>query len=556
MPNHPWIFSQSLAGSLLLLGIAGCAGAAGPDAVDPRPNILLILADDLGYTDLGAYGGEIGTPNLDALAGEGVKFTDFYAASTCSPTRAMLLSGMDNHPVGLGTMSGDQTANQRGQPGYEGFLNQHAPTLSERLREAGYHTLMTGKWHLGGAEDTNPAARGFERSYALVNGGSGHFDDLPLFAGAAATYMEDGEQVQLPGDFYSTRFYAERMIDYIDESRGDGRPFFAYLAFTAPHWPLQAPAESIAGFEGRYDDGYEALHAKRVAAQRRLGLIPADALAAPPIPGRRAWLELSEEERRVEARKMEIYAAMVADLDEYVGRVVDHLKQTGEYDNTFIFFLSDNGAEGHDLEATWPHLSEHIQARCDNSYENMGRSNSYLYYGPDWARACGGVFSLYKAYASEGGIRVPAFACMPERFAGERTSRAFASVLDLMPTILELADMSPAFDTNRDLDELPMQGRSMLPLLRGESEHIHAADEVMAWELFGRRAVRRGDWKLSFNTEPLGPGRWQLFHLSTDPGETFDLAGRYPERRQQLLEYWQAYVEQMGVILPDAPIPY
>jgi arylsulfatase len=514
------------------------------------------MADDLGYTDLGVYGSEIETPNLDALARSGVMFTDFYAAATCSPTRAMLLTGKDNHRVGLGTMTDDQTPNQMGQPGYEAYLRPDQPTFVESLQAAGYHTLMSGKWHLGGAEDTRPSARGFDRSFALINGGAGHFDDLPLFAGGTATYLEDGEPFELPEDFYSTRFYTQRMIEYIDAGRDDGRPFFGYLTYTAPHWPLQAPAESVARQAGRYDEGYEVLHRGRVAAQRRLGLIPADALSATAVPGQRAWAELSEEERRRESRTMEIYAAMVADLDEYVGQLMSHLEEIGELDNTFIFFLSDNGAEGHDLEAVWPQLTEHIAASCDNSYENMGRGNSYLYYGPGWARAGTGIFSLYKSFAGEGGIRVPAFVSMPSTFAGERQSRAFGSILDIMPTILELADMSPSIETGRDMEALPMHGRSMMPHLLEESETIHGSEEVMVWELFGRRAVRQGDWKLTFNTPPLGPGRWQLFNIANDPGETLDLAGRFRDERALLLAYWEAYVEKMGVILPEVPIPY
>ncbi len=534
----------------------GCAGSAEEAAADRRPNILLIMADDLGYTDLGVYGSEIETPNLDALAREGVMFSDFYAASTCSPTRAMLLTGRDNHLVGLGTMTDDQTPQQMGKPGYAAYLLPDQPTFVEGLQAAGYNTFMTGKWHLGGAEDSRPSARGFDKSYALINGGAGHFDDMALFPGATTTILEDGEAVELPADFYSTRFYTERMMEYIDASRASERPFFGYLSYTAPHWPLQAPAESVARQAGRYDEGYEVLHQRRIAAQRRLGLIPADALSADPVPGQRPWQDLDEEERGREARKMEIYAAMVSDLDEYVGQLFAHLEKTGELENTFIFFLSDNGAEGHDLQAVWPSLAGYIAENCDNSFENMGRRGSYLYYGSGWARAGTGIFSLYKGFAGEGGLRVPAFAYMPQRFVGGRRTRAFGSVLDLMPTILELAEVPPIVPADRDLEALPMFGRSMVPLLAGESARIHDVDEVMAWELFGRRAIRQGDWKLSFNTSPLGAGRWQLFNLAHDPGETLDLAERFKEERDLLMAYWETYVQQMGVILPELPIPY
>ena len=540
----------------LLLALTGCGGRSGSAERDPRPNVLLIVADDLGYTDLGVYGGEIGTPNLDALARQGVMFTDFHASSTCSPSRAMLLSGVDNHLAGLGTMAHDQTPEQLGQPGYEGYLSFRVAALPELLRDAGYHTLMTGKWHLGLTEETSPAARGFERSFGLMDGGAGHFDELPLFAGGRPIFRENGKQVALPGDFYSTRDYAERMIDFIDESRHDGKPFFAYLSFTAPHWPLQAPDASIARFAGRYDDGYDALHARRVERLRQLGLVPAEAEAYPGLPWRERWDDLDPERRKIESRKMEVYAAMVHDLDVYVGRVLEHLRRTGLYENTFILFMSDNGAEGHDLQAIWPDLEDHIRNCCDNSYENMGRGNSYIDYGPEWARAGIGVSSLYKAFSTQGGILVPAFASFPGVLPGERVSRSFATVMDVMPTILDLAGVEHPGERYQGRDVFPMQGRSMLPLLRGETETVHGPEPVMGWELFGRRAVRRGDWKLTFTTKPYGPGEWRLFDLATDPAELNDRSARHPEIRRQLVELWDRYAADNNVILPTVDLPY
>lgn len=551
---------QAAAAAVALGLLAACADTAPAPAPPPRPNILLIVADDLAYTDLGVYGGEIGTPNLDALAREGVTFTDFYAASTCSPTRAMLLSGTDNHLAGLGTMAGDHVGGQFGAPGYETYLNFRVAALPELLRDAGYHTYMSGKWHLGVEDHVAPAARGFERSFALLNGGGGHFSDMGMFsADAPAQYRDDGRPVELPADFYSTRFYAERMIEYIDSDHGDGRPFFGYLAFSAPHWPLQAPDASIAHFRGRYDEGYDALHASRLAKAKQLGLIAEDVEPHPGAAGEPAWEELSDEQRRIRAREMEIYAAMVHDLDAYVGRVLDHLRAIGEYENTFIFFMSDNGAEGHRVASTWPHLGDWVAECCDNSYDNMGRASSYVDYGPSWARAGIGPFRMYKGFVNEGGIRVPAIAAFGGRLAAGTVHRHPVTVKDVMPTLLALAEAAHPVEAGgvyQSRDVLPMQGRSMWPVLTGEAESVHGDGWVMGWELFGRRAIRQGDWKLTWTTAPYGPADWELFHLGEDPGEIHDLSAAHPERKQALLELWDGYVAENGVIVSTEPIAY
>ncbi len=555
---------------LLLLLVAYGSGGCTPDtsanngastssapesSPGQRPNILIIVADDLGYTDLGAYGGEIGTPNLDALSRSGVLFTRFYAAPTCSPTRAMLLTGTDHHLAGLGTMAEDHTANQREQPGYEGHLNFRVVTVAELLRDAGYHTYMTGKWHLGLDEETGPAHRGFERSFALLPGGGGHFDDLDLGARHEdAIYRQDGIVTDLPEDFYSTRFYAERMIDYIEDGRGDGRPFFAYLAFTAPHWPLQAPDSSMARYVGAYDGGYDELLAERLGRLNSLGLLSAEVQPPARLPGEPAWEELTDEERRVEARKMEIFAAMVHDLDHYVGRVVDHLKRIGEYENTFIFFMSDNGAEGHDLEAYWPELGPAIEACCDNSYENMGRADSYIYYGPNWARAGAGPSRLFKGFTTEGGILVPAFASYPEHLVAGTRYEGLVTVMDVMPTLLELAGVSHPGSRYRGRDVEMMRGASVVSLLRGKSDRVHPSDYAMGWELFGRRAIRQGDWKLVWTTHPLGPDRWELFNIAEDPAESRDLSSRHADRRRELIGLWDRYAEEVGVVLRSEPM--
>ncbi len=522
-----------------------------PAAPANRPNFLIIVADDLGYSDLGVYGGEIETPNLDALARSGVLFTGFHSAPTCSPTRSMLMSGTDNHVAGLGNMAEEMASNQKGRAGHEGFLNFRVAAMPELLRDAGYHTYMAGKWHLGLKPEHSPAARGFEKSFSLLQGGAGHFDDLPIVGPARALFSEDGQPATWPTGAYSSELYATRLIEYLESGRGDGKPFLAYLAFTAPHWPLQAPEASIAKYKGRYDEGWDVLHERRLARMRERGLVAPDATVYPRHAGQPAWDTLSDEERRVAARNMEIYAAMVDDLDRQVGRVIEQLRASGQLDNTFVFFMSDNGAEGHNLEENWPVLEKWVAECCDNSYDNMGKANSYLWYGPNWGWAGSAPLRMFKGYTYEGGITVPAFASFPARYAGARTSRAFASVKDVLPTVLELAGVEHPGTRYRDRDIVPMQGVSMTAHLAGEQPSVHPADHVMGWELFGKGAIRQGDWKAVYMPAKEGAGTWELFDLATDPAETRDLARSNAERLAALVAQWDRYVAGNGVILPS-----
>ena len=539
------------------------AQAASP-SLRPQPNILLIVADDLGYTDLGAFGGEIKTPNLDALAAAGVRLTQFYSAPSCSPARAMLMSGTDHHLAGLGNMAEELRANQQGHPGYEGFLNTRVAALPELLRSAGYHTYMTGKWHLGVTAETSPAARGFERSFALTKGGAGHFSDLPLVGPAPATFREDGALAPLPKDFYSSRFYSERLIEYLDNRPDDGRPFFAYLAYTAPHWPLQASAESIAKYAGRYDAGYEAIQAARMAKMRELGLLLPGMQATLQLPGETAWARMPPEDRRIAARKMEIYAAMVDDLDRYLGKVLDLLKRRGELDDTFIFFMSDNGPEGAHLEVGWDPLKAWVAECCDNGLENMGQPDSYLWTGPDWARASAAPFRMFKAFTTEGGIRVPAIVHYPKLIPGGGIRRSMSTVMDVLPTILEVAGIEhPRIFQGREV--LPLRGASLLPALTGASATVHGDNYVMGWELFGRRAIRQGDWKIVWEPSgiPWAPrdstvavDRWRLYNISNDASERVDLARDQPDRLRDLIAHWGNYARETGVVLPDYSTGY
>jgi len=535
--------------SLVLVAFVSLVAAPlGADAqAERRPNILFILADDLGYADIGAFGGEIPTPNLDALARGGMMLTSFYTGMACSPTRAMFMSGIDNHLSGLGVMGAPRRDEHKGQPGYVGYLNFQVASLARLLADAGYDTYMTGKWHLGNDVETGPRARGFKRAFVSLDGAA-HLGPWDWRGPQPARYRDGDEIVHVDDDFYSTRFYTEKMIEYIEQDRGNGRPFFAWLAYTAPHWPLQAPPESIARFEGRYDDGYEALYARRFARQKALGLVAED---AEPIDDARfapRWSELSADERRVEARRMEIYAAMVSDLDAYVGRIIDYLEAIGEYENTFIVFASDNGPEPSRMDLT-PTIQERVGHEYDHSLENLGSATSYVNYGRNWASVSASPFNRHKATGFEGGIRVPAFVHWPRGVpSGERRDEV-VTIMDLLPTFLDLAGRELPESPYRGRDVLPPRGTSLLPLVSGRVERLRPADHVFGWELHGHRAVRRGDWKLVWDQAlPEDRRRWQLFDLAADPFEQNDLAAARPERLADMLEAWSRYVAESGVI--------
>ncbi len=533
----------------------GCAATEHPEEEPPgRPNFLVIMADDLGFSDLGVFGSEIRTPHLDALAGAGVLLTNFRVAPNCSPTRAMLLSGTDTHPAGLGTMAGDADENQQGQPGYEGYLSDRVVTVSSLLQASGYYTAMAGKWHLGVTPELSPESRGFDDAFAIVPGGASHFSDAaPVLGGSPPIYRENGVDVDLPEGFYSSTFYTDKIIDYISSSLEGDQPFFAYTVYTAPHWPLQAPDEDLSLYAGVYDEGYDALRERRTRNLIDRGVVP-----DVPVPDRVSWVpaweNLDADARRVEARRMEIYAAMVENMDRNIGRLLAFLEEAGVADNTFVVFLSDNGAEGNNIGTMYDNETW-IPTRFDTSYENMGRMDSYVWTGPGWAQAQSAPFRLFKSFPSEGGVRAPAIFKDPSRVQRTGLVAPFSTVKDITPTILELAGVEhPKSFAGREV--APLQGTSMAAYLAGTAPSIHDDDEVMGWELFGRRAIYKGQWKLVWLWEPYGTGAWELFHLASDPSESNDLSGDEPEKLEELLAAWHDYAEDNGVLLPARDMGY
>lgn len=520
-----------------------------------RPNFLVILADDLGFSDIGAFGSEIETPNLDRIAQAGIRLTDFHSAPACSPTRAMLMTGTDHHVAGIGTMLEVAIPGFPGAPGYEGYLNDRVVALPELLRDAGYLTLMSGKWHLGHSIDRSPWARGFERSFALLPAGASHYGGAAGrgFSPVPTLYTEDDQFVTVGEDFYSSDSYTDTLLRYFrDRAADDNRPFFAYLPFQAPHWPLQAPDESVAKYRGRYDAGPDALREERLTALKRLGLCPLDVEAHPVVAdGAPEWADMTAEERAISARAMEVYAGMVDRMDWNIGRVLDYLAETGELDNTVVIFMSDNGAEGAIVEAMplrGPEIVARIEKNCDNSLENLGRPTSFIWYGPRWAQAATAPSRLHKAFTTEGGIRVVGFLTWPGFTRQQEIGTAFSTVMDIAPTILELAGVEHPGTNYRGREIEPMLGRSLVPYLSGRAEAVHPGETGTGWELFGRRAIRQGDWKALYLPPPYGPGVWQLYDLSRDRGEIHDLADTHPAKLAELLGLWDRYVEENGVL--------
>ena len=508
-------WTRRMLSCVLVFGAMAASPAAAESSKPARPNFLIIVTDDLAYTDLGAFGGEIGTPNLDALAMSGVRFTNFEVSPTCSPTRVMLMTGNDNHEAGLGNMAELLTANQRGKPGYEGQVNERVATLAERLRAVGYHTLLSGKWHLGTDRSAWPVNRGFDRSFVLLQGGDNHFG-LRTVWHRGANYMEDDRPAPSPTK-YSTDYFTDNVITLLNESKAKDQPFFGYLAYTAPHWPLQAPDALIQQFKGKYDAGYEALRKSRFERQKALGLIGDVQMG--PIYGAKPWSELTKEEKEIESRKMEVYAAMIKGIDNNVGRIVETLKANGQFENTVIIFLSDNGAAGsaYDRVGTFDdRFGDMVKDNFDNSVGNIGHANSLTWYGPGWGQVGAAPMFTFKIFTGHGGLRSPLFVS-GAHIARGLVNGSFAHVTDVAATVLDLADAPADGHGLGPAGRLPVEGKSWKAVLEGRSRSIRTADEPLAGELFGGRHITKGDYRavwltdMAKNIDPRLPvGRWML----------------------------------------------
>jgi arylsulfatase len=548
--------------TLLALAVSACSrDSAAPDeepSLLARPNILLIVADDLGYSDIGAFGSEIATPNIDALAAEGIALTQFHVSPNCGPTRGSLMTGVDPHRAGMGGNHEVAAANQKGKPGYEGHLRKDVVTIAELLRDAGYHTYMTGKWHLGKGSN-NPAARGFEKSFALLNGAASHWSDQgAIIPGATTRYTRDGKPVdKLDDSFYSSTWYTDQLISYIDANEAKDAPFFAYLSFTAPHNPLHAPQTYVDKYRGRFDGGWDKLAAERMVRLQNLGLVAKSQEAQPRPAWVKAWNELTSQQQAARARDMEVYAGMIDYMDHSIGRLLDHLRQTGQYDDTLIVFISDNGPSRTSIQDYLALGGEGAQffKQFDNSLDNKGSPGSSTDIGPGWAYAAATPLRLFKGYVAQGGIQVPAVIKLPGSIAngGGRTDQLI-HVMDLMPTFLSVAG-APYPESYRGETIVPLQGISLLTALKGQAV-IKDAERELGWSAYGMDAYRKDQWKVLRLPEPYGSGDWQLYDLAADPGEIHDLAAKFPDQAAALARAWQDYAETNGVIQPDTATAY
>jgi len=552
-PARQW--PQRLAAPLAACWLSLSVGAGASPKSPPvnRPNVLLIVADDLGYADLGAYGSEIATPNIDALAARGMRFTRFESHLLCTPSRVNLLTGVNNHVAGYGNMRGDAHPLQRGKPGYEEVLNQRVVTLAELLRESGYRTMVTGKWDLGPLYETGPDRRGFDRSWVLMQGAADHFQALPALEEVPTPfYRENGWPVSLPADHYSSTTFASKLIGYLRENEDSGKPFFGVLSFTAPHWPLQAPDAFLERYRDRYRSGYEPIRAARLARQKNLGLVPDTLRAAPAMTAVwPTWEQLSPVMRDLEARRMQVYAAMIEALDHEVGRVIEYLRTSGQLDNTFILFVSDNGAAA-DQTPNWGWYPW-IERVFDLRPENMGRRGSYVWLGPGWAHVSATPWRLGKGFPTRGGTLVPAIVFDHRRVRPGSITHSRATMLDVVPTVLEMAGVRHPAPEWRGRRVEALEGRSLLPVLADPSRSIHDAGEVTVREIWNRRSVQAGDWKIVWMNRPWGRGfgAWSLFNLRADPTELNDVAALHPARVAELVGHWNDYVRRTGAIMID-----
>ena len=520
-------------------------------AEDKRPNFLLITTDDMGFTDLGAFGGhDIPTPNLDMLAMQGIRLTNFHANVSCAPTRAMLLSGTGNHEAGMGSQQ--MTDAFKDMPGYESHIAYRVATLPERLLAEGYHTYMAGKWHLASESDlgTLPGNRGFERSFALMPGGFDHFkllpgEELPRVGRGVAEvpYSEDGRMLShddIPDDFYSTTAYIDKMISYLKSNEADGRPFFAWLAPTAPHWPLQLLPEWKDKFIGLYDEGYDILCRQRQQWASLAGVLPQglEFSSCPEIA--KPWSELSDDERAIHSRTMELYAAMVAHLDSEVGRLLSYLEETGQLENTYIIYHNDNGPDAGPMFDNRSKLS-----RFDNSISNLGNRNSWVTNDQGWADALSAPYRGDKGRNYEGGIRVAAFISPPNSNSQGTVSNSMLTVMDILPTILDLANIDENSINLTKKDALPIRGKSFATLIDNSEFQAHKANEAIALDHSGYSWLTEGDWKI---LRIQGEDEWQLYNLANDPKELNNIALLNRNKLIDLVSKFDQHANKIGII--------
>ena len=528
-----------------------------------RPNILVIMGDDFGYSDIGPFGSEITTPNLDTLAKDGKILTNYHTNSVCSPARVAFLTGVDNHIGGIGTMYENIAPNQVGKPGYETYINNRVVTVEELLKDSGYHTMMSGKWHLSGhglQNGSSPYQRGFEDVFTLLAGGAQHFNGGSEEAGGNPLFMRNDKIVTRPDNgTYSNDLYTNIMLEQIKKYHGDGKPLFMYLSFQVAHSPFQAPEDVIKKYEDMYKGGYDKIREQRFEKQKQLGIWNSDMKLPQRIPPVVPWDNLTQDQKAYRAKVLAVRAAMIEDMDTNIGRVIKYLKDIGEYDNTLIMFTSDNGSsepvEMKDLAlgSVTSAEAEAFVNTFNNTVPNIGNANSLVNYGAWGAMPSVSPLSYFKSTQGEGGIRSPFVIKLPN--AGNQTKpdivSAFVQVNDMTPTFLEYAGVQHPGSTYKGHPVHAIMGKSIKSLLDGKIQVVHPDDEPIAQEMFNNTAVFMGDWKALKNSPPISDGKWHLFNITADIGENTDLASQHPEILAKLMSDYEKFAKDVGVIVPS-----
>lgn len=519
------INKKSLLGGFLALLAGASQSGILPEL---KPNIIVILADDMGYSDIGCYGSEISTPNIDRLAREGVRFTQFYNTARCCPSRASLLTGMYHHKTGVGAMTKDM-----GIPAYQGYLNRECMTIGEMLKEGGYKTFLSGKWHVGDKEESWPANRGFDRSFSLIVGAADYFDPYNGKFETTKMVIDNKKFIPLATNFYMTDAITDHAFDFIkDHDNKDGNaPFFLYLAYTAPHWPLQAPVKDIEQYKDVYKVGWDSIRAQRYRRMKNLGIVDQDVKLSERNETVPAWDSLSSDEKENWARKMAVYAGMIDHMDQGIGKLLNLLETKGMAQNTLVVFLSDNGG-------------------CMEEARKFGKSipgsvpggpGSFISYEANWANVSDTPFRYFKHWMHEGGTSTPFIACFPGTIFPGSIKHAPAHIIDLAPTFLELTGLTySGVYKGHQMKEL--DGKSLLPILKGADVSQH---KLLFWEHLGFRAVRMGDWKI-VSTYP--ENKWELYNLKTDRSEENDLSSQYPQKVKELNKYYGQWAKKSEVM--------
>ena len=530
----------SLVISLAFAPVLSWAQSAGP-------NFVVVLVDDAALMDFGAYGGEASTPNIDDLAANGMLFKQHRATPFCAPSRAMLMTGLDNHLAGFGTIPEVLPPEHRGQPGYTMALEPGVETIATKLKRANYRTYVTGKWHLGHGQGELPDSHGFDRSFVLDASGADNWKDKPYLPYYKdAPWFEDGEPADLPTDFYSSAFIADTMQDYLEADEGRPEPFFAFLSFYANHIPVQAPREYTAKYIETYEDGWNHVRETRWRRAQSLGLVREGAPLADQPETIPRWGALTEQEQRMAAKSLAVHAGALEAMDNELGEFIAYLKDTGQFENTVFVVSSDNGPEAGDPWGTqlqfWFDLMEYHR-----DYETLGEKDSYVAIGSGGASASAGPNHLFKFHAGDGGLRVPLILSGPGVPVAQ-TVDEFTLMADIAPTLLDLANIidTPPEGIKR------FTGRSLAPLLTGAVAYVYGPDDAVGFSTSGQAALIKGNYKLVRNLPPHGDRIWRLFDLKEDPGETRDLAGELPDLKAELMQDYRAYADRVGVLeLPE-----